>query len=307
MPWSIFTDGGGPEVAVGWAQQALRQIGAPVTPGNVQFMYDWEKSEGGGGKFNPLNMGPVPGQPTLTTTGQQYGGGAADYASWQAGLQGFNDYMNMSNYTAVRDSLIANKPQAARAALFASPWASSHYGYGANWNNDPVPGGSPILPPATSSTQAAQQGGGDTCLFGVPNLDPASAIPIIGSFFPNTSACIISKTQARAVIGTFMLLAGSTVLLIGAVIMVAWGFQKTGALNAASNIAAKVPGGQGAAAGLQAANARLNRTGVQAAASQRAAQKQAAAQQRQAARQASPGSSSGGRRRYPIRPSKQGP
>ena len=278
MAWSIFTDGGGPEVAAGWAQQALRQIGAPVTPGNVQFMYDWEKSEGGGGKYNPLNMGPVPGQPTLTTTGQQYGGGAADYASWQAGIQGFNDYMNMSNYTAVRDALIANKPQQARAALWASPWAASHYGYGANWDNSPVPGGSPILPPASSPTQGAQGAGGagSSCLFGIPNVDPASSIPIIGSFFPNTSACILSKPQARAIVGTLILLAGSTVLLIGSIVMVAWGFSKTGGLGAASNVAAKVPGGQGVAAGLQAANSRVNRTGAQAASRRRAARQQPA-------------------------------
>jgi hypothetical protein len=311
MPWSIFTDGGGPEVAVGWAQQALRQIGAPVTPGNVQFMYDWEKSEGGGGKYNPLNMGPVPGQPTLTTTGQQFGGGAADYASWQAGLQGFNAYMNMSNYTAVRDALIANKPQAARAALIASPWASSHYGWGTKWNNDPVPGGSPILPPATSSTQAAAQGSQDQCLFSIPNVDPASSLPLVGSFFPSTAACVISKTQGRAILGTLVLLAGSTVLLIGAVVMVAWGFQKTGGLNAASNVAAKVPGGQGVAAGLQAADSRLNRTGRQAAASRRAAaRKNTASSQTGGAPAASPAASPPpprGRRRYPIRPSTQGP
>jgi hypothetical protein len=264
VAWSIFTDGGGPEVAVGWAQQALRQIGAPVTPGNVQFLYDWQKSEGGGGKFNPLNQGPVPGQPTLTTTGQQYGGGAADYASWQAGLLGFQAYMNMSNYTAVRDNLIANKPAAARAALWASPWAASHYGMGAQWDNSAVPGGSPILPPATAATAAATGGGNPAnCLinFGIPNIDPASNIPVIGALFPNTSAsfCLMSKTEARAIMGVLVLVAGAGVLLVGAVIMAAWGLGKTGALGTAASAAAVVPGGQGVAMGLSAAQSRATR------------------------------------------------
>ncbi len=264
MAWSIFTDGGGPEVAVGWAQQALRQIGAPVTPGNVQFMYDWQKAEGGGGKFNPLNMGPVPGQPTLTTTGQQFGGGAADYASWQAGLLGFQAFMNMSNYTAVRDSLIANKPTAARAALWASPWASSHYGMGAQWPNDPVPGGSPILPPATAATTAAQQGNPANCLIQFGNVDPASNIPLIGGLFPNTSMCLMSKTEARAIMGTLIYVAGAGLLLVGAIIMAAWGLGKTGALGKAADAAAVVPGAGKVAAGLSAAQTRTTRTGTQA-------------------------------------------
>jgi hypothetical protein len=259
MAWSIFTDGGGPEVAVGWAQQALRQIGAPVTPGNVQFMYDWQKAEGGGGKFNPLNMGPVPGQPTLTTTGQQFGGGAADYASWQAGLLGFQSFMNMSNYTSVRDSLIANKPAAARAALWASPWASSHYGMGASWPNDPVPGGSPILPPATAATTAAQQGNPANCLIQFGNVDPASNIPLIGGLFPNTSMCLMSKTEARAIMGTLIYVAGAGLLLVGAIIMAAWGLGKK-----AADAAAVVPGAGKVAAGLSAAQTRTTRTGTQA-------------------------------------------
>jgi hypothetical protein len=159
MAWSIFTDGGGDRVAVGWADQLLKQIGAPVTPGNTQFVYDWEVSEGGGGKYNPLNQGPVPGHPELTSTGQQYGGGAADFVSWQAGLTGAQDYLQMGNYSGVLSGLRNNDPVAARTALIASPWAASHYGNGSSFSNKSVPGGSPILPPAgsVSSSAAGQQ------------------------------------------------------------------------------------------------------------------------------------------------------
>lgn len=140
MPWSIFTDGGGNGAALTWAKNLLKADGAPDTPANEQFIYDWEKSEGGGGKYNPLNQGPVPGHPELTTTGSQYGGGAADYANYQAGIQGAVDYLNMPNYTAVQAALKAGNAAEAKAALIRSPWAESHYGNGASFSNAPLPG-----------------------------------------------------------------------------------------------------------------------------------------------------------------------
>lgn len=140
MPWSIFTDGGGDGAAVTWAKKLLAADNAPDTPANEQFIYDWEKSEGGGGKYNPLNQGPVPGHPELTTTGSQYGGGAADFASYDAGIQGAVDYLNMPNYTSVQAALKAGNASAARSALIASPWAASHYGNGASFSNAPLPG-----------------------------------------------------------------------------------------------------------------------------------------------------------------------
>jgi hypothetical protein len=140
MSWSIFHEGGGPGAALTWADDLLTSIGAPKTPGNEQFVYDWETSEGGGGAFNPLNQGPVPGQPQLTTTGSQFGGGAADYASWDAGLRGAADYLNMTAFAPIRQDLIAGQPEAARAALIASPWAASHYNGGAAFSSAPVPG-----------------------------------------------------------------------------------------------------------------------------------------------------------------------
>lgn len=140
MAWSIFTDGGGDGAALTWAENFLQALGAPLSQGNEQFVYDWEKSEGGGGAYNPLNQGPVPGHPELTTTGSQYGGGAADYANYAAGIQGAVDYLNMSNYAAVKADLLANNPSGAEQALIQSPWAASHYGYGSAFSNQPLPG-----------------------------------------------------------------------------------------------------------------------------------------------------------------------
>jgi len=154
MAWSIFTDGGGNGAALTWAQDLLKQIGAPLTPGNEQFVYDWEKSEGGGGKFNPLNQGPVPGHPNLTTTGSQFGGGAADFASYGAGLQGAADYLAMPNFRAIKKDLKSNDPVAARNALWNSAWAGSHYGHGSLWADDPIPGKATALPGNSTQTDS---------------------------------------------------------------------------------------------------------------------------------------------------------
>jgi hypothetical protein len=253
MPWSIFTDGGGKEVAVGWAQQLLKQINAPVTPETTQFVYDWEVSEGGGGKFNPLNQGPVPGQPQLTTTGQQYGGGAADFASWQAGLQGAVAYLNMPNFTAVRDALRKGDAVGARSALIASPWAASHYNGGASFSNEALPGGKPVLPPAGTGPAApgtTASGGDPTCAGSWPNVGP------IGG------GCMIRKATLRHVAGGLLMGAGGIIALPGVLVLVAFGLKSTGGLGKAANVAGAVPlpQAQVAAAGLRTAQGRAERT-----------------------------------------------
>lgn len=158
MAWSIFTEGGGEGAAVTWAKDLLTALNLPESNANITFIYDWEKSEGGGGKYNPLNQGPVPGHPELTTTGQQYGGGAADYASWQAGITGAADYLNMGNYSGIRDALKRSDYSGAKTALVASPWASSHYGGGTTFSSATPPGASPLAAGGGTTTGASTTG-----------------------------------------------------------------------------------------------------------------------------------------------------
>jgi hypothetical protein len=151
MSWSIFSDGGGSGAALTWAQQLLEALGAPLSQSNITFVYQWEESEGGGGVYNPLNQGVVPGNSSLTNSGNQYGGGAANYISWEAGIQGAVDYLHMSNYTGVYAALKAGNGQQAQQALFSSPWASSHYGYGSEWSS--------ATPPSTGTALDSSGGG----------------------------------------------------------------------------------------------------------------------------------------------------
>lgn len=211
MSWSIFTQGGGDQVAVGWAHQLLKLIGAPESAGNVQFIYQWEKAEGAGGKYNPLNQGPVSGHPELTTTGSQYGGGAADFASWDAGLKGASIFLSYPQYSKVLSNLKSDNPAAAREALWASPWAASHYGYGSHWPNVAIPGGTMVLP-----------GTLDLAGIGVQQAsNPSNCVWFLnfGSVF---SGCLLSKPQARSVIGTLLLGVGGVVFIAGILVIVAF-------------------------------------------------------------------------------------
>lgn len=160
MAWSIFQQGGGSGQAVTWAEDLQQVLGIQPNPTDTQFIYDWEVSEGGGGAYNPLNQGPVPGHPELTTTGEQYGGGAADFAGWQAGLTGSSDYLHMPAYAGVLQGLKNENYGQAEQALFNSPWAGSHYGYGSAWSTATPPGATPLPPGSFTLTAATGSGSG---------------------------------------------------------------------------------------------------------------------------------------------------
>lgn len=181
-PWSIFTNGGGDLVAKVWAEELLKSIGAPTSPGNVAFIYQWEKSEGGGGQYNPLNQGEVPGQPQLTySSNPQFHGGAAGYKSWEAGIAGaksylFNESGGTPGFQGIAAALRANNPALAKQRLIASPWAKSHYGGGANWANVAPPGGSiPSLPPLSNVPIAGPPGGVSPAPSPTPGVAPSAA------------------------------------------------------------------------------------------------------------------------------------
>lgn len=273
MAWSIFQQGGGDNVAVAWAQQLLTKLGVPVTPGNTEFIYQWEKSEGGGGAYNPLNTGGVYGHPELTTTGSQYGGGANDFASWDAGLVG--SAINIQtpgpdNYPAIVTALRNNDPASARQALWNSGWAASHYGYGSNWSNATLPGNtSNVIPPSffnasTGGSGSTATGHGVDCgPLKIPSLGAdnkiydtcvaankragydASGNPIPGGSTQGSTSnsdalsiagiTILSKSQARAVVGAGIFLIGGAIMTVGVLALM------RGTIVAGQNVARNIP------------------------------------------------------------------
>jgi murein DD-endopeptidase MepM/ murein hydrolase activator NlpD len=59
--------------------------------------------------------------------------GVQGYATWADGIEATARTLEQANFAEVRGALLANDAEGARVALWASPWAASHYGYGAAW------------------------------------------------------------------------------------------------------------------------------------------------------------------------------
>ncbi len=106
-----------------------------------------------------------------------------------------------------------------------------------------VPSGSAVGGAATSATLTAATAGGQvspTCLFGFPNLNIIpSWVPLLGT---STSACIVSKSEFRGLVGVLFMAAGGIVAGAGLMVLAAYGLGKSGALSTAANAAGVIPG-----------------------------------------------------------------
>jgi Lysozyme like domain len=110
---------------------------------------------------------------------------------------------------------------------------------------------------ATATLTAATAGGNvsPTCLFGFPNLNVIpSWVPILGT---STSACIVSKSAFRGLVGAGVMVAGVMVAGAGLIILAAYGLGKTGALGTVASAAAVVPGAAPVAAAARRGSARV--------------------------------------------------
>jgi len=229
IPWSIFQQGGGTGAAYTWAEDALREIGAPLTPGNEQFIYDWETSEGGGGWYNPLNQGPDPSNPSLTSTGSQYGGGAANYVSYAAGFQGFRDYLAMPDYSDIDQDLKANDPTTARTDLINSDWAASHYDWGASFSDAPLPGKKSALQGTAGVTDTAQ------------TTSVISGLEGLSSLTTDLTSADFWERAALVVFGAALIIVGIIILALPSAIK---GAQTVGSVSrSATALGNALPGG----------------------------------------------------------------
>jgi Phage tail lysozyme len=137
--------------------------------------------------------------------------------------------------------------------------------------------------PASAGSAAAATAAAGTAS---NSSDPACAWGFSGNLVvTSVNVCIVKKTTLRHAAGAGVMVAGGTVLLVGAVILAASAFQRSGALGKAADVAAVVPGGGAAAEGLTVAHRRATRTGSQVA-SQRQGQRAAAERQERKDQQA---------------------
>lgn len=120
---------------VDWARVVLQDGGWPTSANNIAVLTQWMDSEESPAHWwnrnNPLN------------NGLGSGGGA--------GLGSYPDLLTAAHYVAenlhggssyasvVRDLASSAPPTTTAAAIWDSPWASSHYGYGGSWHSGTVP------------------------------------------------------------------------------------------------------------------------------------------------------------------------
>ncbi|HLX48122.1 MAG TPA: hypothetical protein VKS82_07305, partial [Streptosporangiaceae bacterium] len=75
---------------------------------------------------------------------------------------------------------------------------------------------------------------GSACLIKFPGV----SVPVVGSV---GSFCIFSKGEARALIGGMLLFAGGGLFVVGALILAAGAFQRSGAVAAVGRVRRAVP------------------------------------------------------------------
>ena len=123
--------------------------------------------------------------------------------------------------------------------------------------NVPGGGGSGGTSATLTSTDPA------TCMISMPSVN--LHVTSVGG------GCLLSKTNARALLGGLIVTGGIIIGGLGVLILAAQGFGRSNAAQKAATVAAVIPGGQPVAAGLQAVHNRSRRTGQQALASRRKA------------------------------------
>ena len=118
-----------------WAKLVLLSGGWPQSEPNVTVMVRWMRQENGTNSWwnrnNPMNNG----------YGSGGGSGLGSYNSLAIAAQkaAENLQRNPSFSTIVAALAVSAPTSITEQAIWASPWASSHYGNGSSWHTTPVP------------------------------------------------------------------------------------------------------------------------------------------------------------------------
>jgi hypothetical protein len=117
-----------------WARLVMYYAGWPASDGNITVFTRWMRQENGADNWwnrnNPLNNG----------WGSGGGSGLGSYDSLDTAAFNAADALHRnSGYSAIAAAFAASAPTAQiEAAIWASPWASSHYANGGHWHYTPV-------------------------------------------------------------------------------------------------------------------------------------------------------------------------
>ncbi len=117
-----------------WAKLVLLSGGWPQSDANVTVMVRWMRQENGPNDWwnrnNPMNNG----------YGSGGGSGLGSYANLviAAQMAAENLHRNPSFSTIAAAFAVSAPTSITEQAIWASPWASSHYGNGSRWRTTPV-------------------------------------------------------------------------------------------------------------------------------------------------------------------------
>jgi hypothetical protein len=117
-----------------WAALVLVSGGWPTTAANVTVFVRWMRQENGADNWwnrnNPMNNG----------YGSGGGGGTGSYANLIVAAQKAAENLQRNpSFSAIVAALASSAPaEVTEQAIWASPWASGHYGNGSRWHRSPV-------------------------------------------------------------------------------------------------------------------------------------------------------------------------
>ncbi len=118
-----------------WAKLVLFLAGFPTSDSNITVMMRWMRQENGPDDWwlrnNPLNNG----------WGSGGGSGLGSYDNLVTAAENVGNALHGNpGYSRIVAGFAASAPTAEiEAAIWASPWASSHYANGSHWSYTPVP------------------------------------------------------------------------------------------------------------------------------------------------------------------------
>jgi len=203
-----------------WATLLLKNIGAPVTPNNVQNVLLWISAEKGAANWanrnNPLNASLNTGSIDGTGSYSNLTTAATDTAAMIV-YGGKNKNSNLGS--SIYEALMSNAPtDKFSQAVVNSNWSSNHYGVSAAGSLTPVPGR-----PATwfttipvPSVIAANVNGGDGYR---GNISAALHVPGCASkgnaFGGVLGLGKISYCNLKAFQGGFLVVGGAVLILVG--------------------------------------------------------------------------------------------
>lgn len=225
----------------GWVNQLLSALGAPITWANQYAIYLWALSEGSGiSHNNPLAISG--GGPGATGCFAQCGGSSpvTGFATMTDGVNATANFIK-NGYPSIWKAFVAHVGD-------VGIWQAINE---SRWCRGCQNGAYPVVLKDAIDGQVTPTTGPGSIIPGGGSTAPGAGGSGIGPSPPDSCAwkgpfgwCIVTHSQVKAVKGAVLVAAGGTMFLLGGAVLVAFGFQASGAARAASQVVNRTPLGR---------------------------------------------------------------